>query len=87
MTDKELQHLSRSDLLEMMLSLAEENERLKIRLRQARALLSDRRIVIDKAGSIAEAALQLNHVFEAADRAAKQYLENVRRMAEEDNAL
>lgn len=87
MTDKELQHLSRSDLLEMMLSLAEENERLKIRLRQARALLSDRRIVIDKAGSIAEAALQLNHVFEAADRAAQQYLENVRRMAEEDNAL
>ena len=35
---------------------------------------------------MAEAALQLNGVFEAADRAAKQYLENIRRMAEESGS-
>ena len=87
MTDKELRRLSRSELLEMMISLTEENEKLKIRLEQAEAQLKDRRILVDKAGSIAEAALQLNKVFEAADRAAQQYLENVRRMVEEDSAL
>lgn len=87
MTDKELRRLSRSELLEMMISLTEENEKLKIRLEQAEAQLRDRRILIDKAGSIAEAALQLNSVFEAADRAVQQYLENVRRMVEEDSAL
>lgn len=87
MTDKELRRLSRSELLEMMISLTEENEKLKIRLEQAEAQLRDRRILIDKAGSIADAALQLNSVFEAADRAVQQYLENVRRMVEEDSAL
>lgn len=86
MTDKELRRLSRSELLEMMISLTEENEKLKIRLEQAEAQLKDRRILVDKAGSIAEAALQLNHVFEAADRAVQQYLENVRQMVEERNS-
>ena len=83
MTDKELRRLGRSELLEMMISLTEENEKLKLRLEQVEAQLQDRRIMIDKAGSIAEAALRLNGVFEAADQAARQYLENVRRMTEE----
>ena len=87
MTDKELRRLSRSELLEMLLSLTEENEKLKIRLEQAEDQLRYRRILIDKAGSIAEAALQLNNIFEDADRAVQQYLENVRRMTEEDGAL
>lgn len=87
MTDRELRRLSRSELLEMLIAQTAENDQLKTRLAQAEAQLRDRRIAIDKAGSIAEAALQLNKVFEAADRAAQQYLENVRRMVEEDSAL
>lgn len=86
MTDKELRRLSRSELLEMLIAQTEENNRLRIRLEQAEAQLQDRRITIDKAGSLAEAALQLNHVFEDADRAAQQYLENIRRMAEKENS-
>ena len=84
MTDKELRRLSRAELLEMLLMLKEENENLKMQLEQAEAQLQNRRIMIKKAGSIAEAALQLNDVFAAADRAVQQYLENVRCMAEED---
>ena len=87
MTDRELRRLSRSELLEMLSAQTTENDQLKTRLAQAEAQLRDRRIAIDKAGSIAVAALQLNKVFEAADRAAQQYLENVRRMVEEDSAL
>ncbi len=47
------------------------------------AQLEHKNIEILKAGSLAEAALRLNQVFEAADAAARQYLDNVRRLAEE----
>ncbi len=83
MTDKELKRLSRGELLEMLLIQIEENEGLRKSLADAEAALADRTIQIREAGSLAEAALRLNQVFEAADRAAGQYLENIRRMAEE----
>lgn len=83
MTDKELRRLSRVELLEMLLAQTEENERLRERLDEAEAALNDRRIEIERAGSLAEASLRLNKVFTAADEAARQYLENVQRMARE----
>lgn len=39
-------------------------------------------IELEEAGSIAEAALRLNGIFEAAQRAAEQYLMNVQRVSE-----
>ena len=83
MTDKELHKLSRKELLEMLLAQTQENEKLKEELRRAERQLSDRRLLQENAGSMAEAAMRLNAVFEAADRAAQQYLENVRLSAEE----
>lgn len=83
MTDRELQHLSRTELLELLIEQMEENALLKLQLKSAMAQLEYKNIQILKAGSLAEAALQLNHVFEAADAAAKQYLDNVRRLADE----
>lgn len=77
MTNKELKRLSRRELLEMLLDQSKEVERLQRELKEAKRQLSDRQILIDNAGSIAEAALQLNHVFEAAQEAANQYLENI----------
>jgi hypothetical protein len=44
--------------------------------------LASRRIEVENAGSIAEASLRLNGVFQAAQEAADQYLENVRQRAE-----
>lgn len=79
MTEKELRRLSRVELLEMLLEQSRELERVKKQLDQANARLEDRRILLEESGSIAEAALKLNGVFEAAQRAADQYLENVRR--------
>lgn len=86
MTEKELRRLSRRELLEMLITRTIENERLTEELQQARKKLSDRELIQDRAGSMAEAALQLNGVFEAADRAAREYLENIRRMAEESGS-
>ena len=84
MTDRELRRLSRGELLEMLIEQTEENRQLKIRLEQAEAQLRDRRIQIQKAGTLAEAALRLNRVFEDADTAAQQYLENLRLMTEKE---
>lgn len=81
MTDKELRRLRRRELLELLIVQTDENEKLRRELSRTQAELNNRRIAIEYAGSLAEAALQLNGVFEAADRAAKQYLENVRRVA------
>lgn len=85
MTDRELKKLSRVELLELLLAESKENERLQAQLKEANEKLKNREILINDSGSIAEAALKLNGVFEAAERAAEQYLENVRRMAEESN--
>lgn len=80
MTDKELRKLKRSELLEMLIEQQKELIEVKKQLEEARAQLESRDIAISRAGSIAEAALQLNSVFEAAQKAADQYLENIRRL-------
>lgn len=78
MTDRELRRLSRADLLEMMIALSKENEQLRLELVETQQRLADRIVSLEKAGSIAEAALQLNGVFEAAQNACEQYIENIR---------
>lgn len=77
MTNKELKSLSRADLLEMLLNQSREMEALQAKLQEAQTQLESRSIAVNSAGSIAEASLQLNGVFEAAQKAADQYLENV----------
>ena len=83
MTDKELRKLKRTDLLELLIEQSKEVESLKKRIEELEAELADRRLLIYKSGSIAEAALKLNSVFEAAEAAAQEYLENIRRISEE----
>ena len=77
MTAKELKRLRRSDLLEMLLSVSKENDRLRMELAAATRELADKRICIENSGSIAEAALKLNGVFEAAQAACEQYLHSI----------
>lgn len=124
MTEKEFSKLRRRDLLELLLSQIQEDDRLerkvsammnritsqektlnrlKDKLNEKDAQLeklkgrldekdreigmlqetleserSSRRIELDEAGSIAEAALKLSGVFEAAQDAADRYMENIR---------
>lgn len=77
MTDKELKRLSRGELLEMLIQQSKELERLRKQLDAAESALQNREIAITNAGSIAEAALQLNGVFTAAQDACQQYMENI----------
>lgn len=87
MTEKELRKLSRQELLEMLLEQSKKVEQLEGELAEAKAVLDDRTIALDEAGSIAEASLRLNGVFEAAQRACQQYIDDVRAMHERQKAV
>lgn len=77
MTDKELKHLSRMELIDIIYTLQKQNEQAQALLQKTQAKLEERTLKINEAGSIAEAAVKLNGVFEAAQAAADQYLESV----------
>ena len=77
MTEKELRRLSRADLLQMLIEQSMELQKTQDRVHELEHKLSSRQIAIDNAGSIAEASLQLNSVFEAAQASCEQYVENI----------
>ena len=79
MTDKELQKLSRTELLELLLVQSKELEKANIELENLRQQLQKREITLSQSGNIAEAALKLTGIFESAQAAADLYLENVRK--------
>lgn len=87
MTDKELRSLSRTELLELLLEQMKINEEMKAHVAEMEAELADRRIVVKRCGSLAAAALEINHVFEAADAAARQYIENVKQLTDGNSGL
>ena len=86
MTDQELRRLSRADLIDIIYTLQQQKEQAEQQLAQAQAQLQDRQLRLASAGSIAEAALSLNGVFDAAQAAADQYLQAVRTSAAETQA-
>ena len=81
MTDRELRKLKRVELLELLVEQAAEMEELRRELKEAREALQNREILLAESGTLAEAALRINEVFAAADRAAQDYLHNVRAIA------
>lgn len=83
MTDRDVKKMSRKELLELLIASKEENAELKERLEQQELALQSREIQIKNAGNLAEAALALNGIFESADKAAAQYLENIKRSSEQ----
>lgn len=80
MTEKELKKLNRKQLLELLLQQTEYADSLQVQLDQTKQELEKRVLLEKEAGSIAEASLKLNGVFESAQAAADLYLENIRRL-------
>ena len=87
MTERELRKLSRSDLLELLVAQRRENEQLRCLLDQAEAKLADRTLKINNAGSIAEASLQLNGIFTAAQDSCQCYMDNIKLLSERQSAI
>ena len=86
MTDQELRKLNREDLLELLIAQAKENERLTRQLETVQKKLASREIVLQEAGSIAQAAMQLSGVFTDAEDAAQRYLENLENIGRQKKA-
>ena len=82
---KDSKRLSRAELLEMLIEQSKEVESLKKKVDELQKQLDDRTIQLQQTGSIAEAALALNDIFKAADQAASQYIESIKRMEHEKN--
>lgn len=83
MTEQELRKLNRRDLLELLVSQGKERDALQAELEETKAALADRQLHIAEMGSIAEAALMVNSVFDTAQKAADQYLENIKQRSEQ----
>lgn len=77
MANKDLRKMKRIELLDIISALQENEEKLKAQVADLEKQLNDRTIELENTGSIAEAALSLNKVFEAAQAAADQYLESI----------
>ena len=82
MTDKELRKLRRDDLLQILIRQQRQIDELTEAVKRAEAELEKRDIAIQEAGSVAEAAIRLNGVFEAAQAAADQYGAEMRSRAD-----
>ena len=78
MTDKELKRLSRVELIDIIYELQKQKEAADAQVVQLQDQLNTRELHIAEAGSIAEAAISVNGVFEAAQVAADQYLFSVK---------
>lgn len=81
--EKELRKMRRMELIEIIYQLQQNLVRMEQENERLRRKLHDRRILLENAGSIAEAALRINEVFESAQRAADQYVESVRLAAQD----
>ena len=74
----DVKKMSRKDLLELLVAQSKKIDELELELEQTKTLLNSKQIMISEAGSIAEASLRLNKIFELAQEAADQYLENIK---------
>ena len=84
MTDKEFKRLSRSQLIEIIYQLQIKQEELAAENEKLAKALEDKRIRVNKAGNIAEAALELHHVMRSAQDAAEHYVEEIRVRADSE---
>ncbi len=75
--------MSRTELIEIIYALQQEEQKLQQENDDLKSQLEDKRIRMEKAGSIAEASLSLNRIFEDAQSAADQYLLSLQKEQEE----
>lgn len=80
MTDKELKKLSKPELINMLTAKDEEIISLRSQLTQLQRQCNEINAVPLSIGSIAQAALSVNGVFTAAQKAADEYLATVMKM-------
>lgn len=83
MTEKELKKLNRYQLLELLIEQTERAEELRQKLDAMEQMVRTQELQISNLGSVADAAIRVSGVFEAAQKAADLYLDAARKQAAE----
>lgn len=87
MTKQELNKLSRSELIQLALTMSARIQTLQAQYNAAEQTIARREIILNNAGSIAEAALQLNGIFDVAQNTAQQYLDNIEALSQRKEVM
>ena len=78
MQEKDLHKLGKTDLLTLIYKQEKQIQQLTKEVEELKQQLDDRTIKIKEAGSIAEASLRINKIFEVAQQAADEYLKSIK---------
>lgn len=84
MTDKEFKRLSRSQLIDIIYQLQLKQDELAADNENLSKALADKRLRVSKAGNIADAALEIHNVMQAAQDAAAHYVEEIQIRVDEE---
>lgn len=87
MTENELRKLKKTQLVELYVEQVKIIEELQEKVAMLETKISDRSIKIEESGSIAEAALKVSGIFESAQAAAQQYIDNIRELKERQEQI
>lgn len=79
-----LKKLNRKQLLEILLDQTKRIEELENELQNTKEKLKDKNVKINNVGTLAEASLILSDIFKAADEAIAIQMQNVEKMAKEE---
>ena len=80
--ENRLKKLRREELLDILLEIEKENEALAAENASLKQQLEEKTVVLEQAGTLAEASAGMGGFFDAAQKTADSYLENVRRLCE-----
>ncbi len=81
--NKELKHLRRSELIEIIYLLQKNEQKLIAQVAELQEQLDVRKLAIADAGSVAEASLAITDIFARAQEAADIYLEEIKQRRDE----
>ena len=83
MISKELKHLSRQELVDIIYQLKKNEQEMQEEIESLKNELQDKRIRVSTAGSIADAAMSVTNVFSTAQMTADLYLREISYMKED----
>ena len=86
LTDKEFKRLTRAQLIDIIYQFQLQVDELTAQVQNLENALEDKRLRIEKAGNLAEAALEINNCFRSAQNAADQYLTEIQALRAETEA-
>ena len=78
---------SRNEMVMVMHDQELEIERLRAKVEELQARLDDYEVKFKEAGTLADAAIQISGLFEAAQNAANIYLDNIKRKSAKTDAI